>query len=49
MEKDIKKFSTKELVEELSKRAGVKRKDIDYGKKEKIEFEGIGIVLYVID
>lgn len=45
----LKNISTKELVEELSKREGVEKKIIGPYQKENISAEGPAIILLVID
>lgn len=47
--KYLKSYSTKELVDELSKREGVSRKDIEPHSSDIGYFEGPAIVLTVID
>ena len=50
MEKnELKKFKTFELVEELSKREGVEKIQIEPYKKIKIKVEGPIVILKVID
>lgn len=46
---DIKKISTKDLVEELEKRAGVETVNVNPYDKCELSIEGPAIVLKVID
>ena len=46
---DLKNVSTKDLVEELSNRAGVRRTDVEPYDYKDISVEGPAIILVVID
>jgi len=49
MNKKIQEYTTRELVEELSKREGVERKQADLYEKVELDVEGAAIILVVID
>lgn len=49
MNKEINKFSTKQLVEELKRRPGVKHIIVDPHTEKEIIVEGPAIILEIID